>query len=172
MGGKNAIITMDDADIDNAVEGAVWGAFRTSGQRCTASSRLIVHKKVYKQFANKLVERAGTMRIGNGADPKVDVGPVINKDAVEKILGYIDIGENEDGATLACGGHHLTKGEYAHGYFLEPTVFTDVTPNMRIAQEEIFGPVTSVIPPTLWMKPSRLPTASNTVSPQRFTPRT
>src|SRR6266566_1263004 len=146
MGGKNAIIIMDDADIDNAIEGAVWGAFGTSGQRCTASSRLIVHKKVYKQFANKLVERAKALRIGNGADPKVDVGPVINQAAVGKIMSYIDIGQNEDGATLACGGHHLTKGEYAHGYFIEPTVFTDVTPNMRIAQEEIFGPVTSVIP--------------------------
>src|SRR3989442_8062083 len=146
MGGKNAIIIMDDADVDNAVEGAIWGAFGTSGQRCTASSRLIVHKKVYKSFSNKLVERAKAMRIGNGADPKVDVGPVINKDAVKKIMGYIDIGQHEDGATLECGGHHLTKGEYAHGYFIEPTVFTDVTPNMRIAQEEIFGPVTSVIP--------------------------
>ena len=146
MGGKNAIIILDDADIDNAVEGAIWGAFGTSGQRCTASSRLIVHKKVYKQFSNKLVERAKALRIGNGADPKVDVGPVINQAAVQKIMSYIDIGENEDGATLACGGHHLNKGDYAHGYFIEPTVFTDVTPNMRIAQEEIFGPVTSVIP--------------------------
>ncbi len=142
MGGKNAIIVMDDADVDNAIEGAVWGAFGTSGQRCTASSRLIVHKKVYKQFAKKLTERAKALRVGNGADPKVDVGPVINEDAVKKILGYIDIGENEDGATLACGGNRLTKGAYAHGYFIEPTVFTDVTPDMRIAQEEIFGPVT------------------------------
>jgi aldehyde dehydrogenase (NAD+) len=146
MGGKNAIMIMDDADVDNAVEGAIWGAFGTSGQRCTASSRLIVHKKVYKQFGKKLVERAQALRIGNGADPKVDVGPVVNSDAVEKIMGYIDIGQNEDGATLACGGKHLTKGDYAHGYFIEPTVFTDVTPDMRIAQEEIFGPVTSVIP--------------------------
>ena len=146
MGGKNAIIIMDDADIDNAIEGAVWGAFGTSGQRCTASSRLIVHKKVYKQFSGKLVERAKALRIGNGADSKVDVGPVINEDATEKIMGYIDIGQNEDGATLACGGHHLTKADYAHGYFIEPTVFTGVSPDMRIAQEEIFGPVTSVIP--------------------------
>ena len=146
MGGKNAIIVMDDADVDNAIEGAVWGAFGTSGQRCTASSRLIVHKKVYKEFSRKLAERAKALRIGNGADPKVDVGPVINQDAVEKIMSYIDIGQKEDGATLACGGHHLTKGDYAHGYFIEPTVFTDVTPEMRIAQEEIFGPVTSVIP--------------------------
>jgi aldehyde dehydrogenase (NAD+) len=146
MGGKNAIIIMDDADVDNAVEGAVWGAFGTSGQRCTASSRLIVHKKVYKKFSAKLVERAKELRVGNGADRSVDVGPVINADAVEKIMRYIDIGENEDGATLACGGNRLTKGDYAHGYFIEPTVFTDVAPDMRIAQEEIFGPVTSVIP--------------------------
>jgi aldehyde dehydrogenase (NAD+) len=146
MGGKNAIMVMDDADVDNAVDGAIWGAFGTSGQRCTASSRLIVHKKVYKQFSKKLVDRAKDLRLGNGADPKVDVGPVINKDAVEKIMSYVDIGRHEDGATLAGGGKHLTKGDYAHGYFIEPTIFTDVTPEMRIAQEEIFGPVTSVIP--------------------------
>src|SRR6202140_4974200 len=146
MGGKNAIIVLDDADIDNAVEGAVWGAFGTSGQRCTASSRLIVHKKVYREFAKKLVERAKTLRVGNGADRAVEVGPVINADVVNKTMGYIDIGQHEDGATLACGGHHLTKGDYARGYYIEPTVFTDVEPNMRIAREEIFGPVTSVIP--------------------------
>ena len=146
MGGKNAIIVMDDADVDNAVEGAIWGAFGTSGQRCTASSRLIVHKKVYKQFSNKLADRAKALRIGNGADPKVDVGPVINQDAVEKITNYIDVGRYEDGAMLACGGRHLTKGDCGHGYFIEPTVFTDVAPDMRIAQEEIFGPVTAVIP--------------------------
>jgi alpha-ketoglutaric semialdehyde dehydrogenase len=146
MGGKNAIIVMDDADVDNAIEGAIWGAFGTSGQRCTASSRLIVHKKVYKEFSKKLADRAKALRIGNGADRAVDVGPVINQDAVEKILGYIDIGQNEDGATLASGGLRLTKGDYARGYFIEPTVFTDVAPDMRIAQEEIFGPVTSVIP--------------------------
>jgi aldehyde dehydrogenase (NAD+) len=146
MGGKNAIIIMDDADIENAVEGAIWGAFGTSGQRCTASSRLIVHKKVYLKFTNSLVERAKALRIGNGADPKVDVGPVINEDAVQKISSYIEIGQHEDGATLSCGGRHLTTGDYGHGYFIEPTVFSDVTPGMRIAQEEIFGPVTSVIP--------------------------
>src|SRR5436853_2635186 len=146
MGGKNVIIVMDDADVDLAVEGAVWGAFGTSGQRCTASSRIVVHKKVYKQFSKKLTERACGLRVGNGADPKTDMGPVINADAVHKILGYIEIGQREDGATLACGGNRLTKGEHAHGYFLEPTVFTDVKPEMRIAQEEIFGPVTAVIP--------------------------
>ena len=146
MGGKNAIIIMDDADIDLAIEGAIWGAFGTSGQRCTASSRLVVHKKVYKQFVNKLVDQTRALRVGNGADPKTDVGPVINADAVEKVMNYIRIGRNEDGATLACGGKRLTRGDYAHGYYIEPTVFADATPDMRISQEEIFGPVTTVIP--------------------------
>jgi len=146
MGGKNVIIVMDDADVDNAIEGTVWGAFGTAGQRCTASSRVVVHKKVYRQFAKKLVERAQALRVGNGANPKTDMGPVINEDAARKILSYIDIGEHEDGAQLACGGKRLTKGEFARGFYIEPTVFTDVAPSMRIAQEEIFGPVTSVIP--------------------------
>lgn len=146
MGGKNAIIIMDDADIDNAVEGCLWGAFGTSGQRCTASSRLVVHKKVYKKFCEKLVEKVKRLRVGNGLEPKTDVGPVINQAAMDKILSYIEIGRKEDRATLACGGNALTKGEYKHGYFIEPTVFTDVAPKMRVGQEEIFGPVTSVIP--------------------------
>lgn len=146
MGGKNVIIVMDDADLDLAIEGAVWGAFGTSGQRCTASSRLVVHKKVYKRFSQMLIERARALRVGNGADPETEMGPVINADAVAKIMGYIEIGQREDGAKLACGGKRLTNGEYAHGYFIEPTVFVDVAPQMRIAQEEIFGPVTAVIP--------------------------
>ncbi len=146
MGGKNAIIVMDDADVDNAVEGSLWGAFGTSGQRCTASSRLIVHKKVYKKFCEKLVEKAKQLRVGNGLDAKTDVGPVINQQAMDKILSYIEIGQKEDKAKLACGGNRLTKGEYKNGYFIEPTVFTDVKRGMRIEQEEIFGPVTCVIP--------------------------
>lgn len=146
MGGKNAIIVMDDADIDNAVEGSLWGAFGTSGQRCTASSRLVVHKKIYKKFVAKLVERAQKLRVGNGLDPKTEVGPVIHEDAMQKILGYVSIGKNLDKATLACGGNRLTRGDYSKGWFIEPTVFSDVAPNHRIAQEEIFGPVTSVIP--------------------------
>ncbi len=146
MGGKNAIIVMDDADIDLAIEGAVWGAFGTSGQRCTASSRLIVHKKVYRQFVNKLVNQTKSLRIGNGADPKTEVGPLINADAVEKVLSYIRIGKNEDGAKLSCGGRRLSRGDYAHGFYIEPTIFTDAMPDMRISQEEIFGPVTTVIP--------------------------
>src|SRR5258707_6961603 len=121
MGGKNAIIVLDDADVDNAIEGAVWGAFGTSGQRCTASSRLIVHKKVYREFTKKLVARAKALRVGNGADPKVEVGPVINSEAVHKIMGYIDIGQHEDGASLACGGHHLTKPESERAFYFRPT---------------------------------------------------
>lgn len=146
MGGKNAIIVMDDANLENAIEGSLWGAFGTSGQRCTASSRLVVHKKIYKKFVEKFVERTKKLKVGNGLDEKVEVGPVINQQAVNKILGYIEIGKNEDKATLACGGNQLTKGDYKNGYFIEPTVFTDVLPGMRIEQEEIFGPVTAIIP--------------------------
>jgi alpha-ketoglutaric semialdehyde dehydrogenase len=146
MGGKNVIMIMEDADLDLAAEGAVWGAFGTSGQRCTASSRLVVHKKVYKKFVEKLTERTKTLRVGNGLDAKVDVGPVINRSAVEKIMGYIEIGQREDGATLHHGGGKLERGELKHGHFIEPTIFTDVAPRMRVAQEEIFGPVVSVIP--------------------------
>src|SRR5260370_39743360 len=109
MGGKNAIIIMDDADIENAIEGAVWGAFGTSGQRCTASSRLIVHKKVYREFSKKLVERAKALRIGNGADPKIEVGPVINDAPVHKIMTYITIGQHAFKPTLPSVAHLLTK---------------------------------------------------------------
>jgi acyl-CoA reductase-like NAD-dependent aldehyde dehydrogenase len=146
MGGKNAIIVMDDADVDNAVEGSLWGAFGTSGQRCTASSRIVVHKKIYKKFVAKLVEKVKDLRVGNGLDKKTDVGPVIHEDAMQRILGYIHIGKDIDKATLAVGGNRLIKGDYAKGWFIEPTVFTDVKQGMRIEQEEIFGPVTSVIP--------------------------
>ncbi len=146
MGGKNVIMVMEDADIELAVEGAVWGAFGTSGQRCTASSRIVVHKKVYRKFTERLVERAESLRVGDGLDPKTDMGPVINADALHKILGYVEVGQKEDGAKLASGGKRLGKGDHANGYFMEPTIFTDVAPGMRIAQEEIFGPVTAVIP--------------------------
>jgi alpha-ketoglutaric semialdehyde dehydrogenase len=146
MGGKNAIIVMDDAEIENAVEGSLWGAFGTSGQRCTASSRLVVHKKVYKKFCAALVDKAKRLRVGNGLDAKTEVGPVINEQAMDKIHGYIKIGEKHDKATLACGGSILNKGDHSRGFFIEPTVFIDVEPGMRIEQEEIFGPVTCVIP--------------------------
>lgn len=146
MGGKNVIMIMDDADLDLAAEGTVWGAFGTSGQRCTASSRIVVHKKVYKKFVEKLTEKARALRVGNGLNKNVEVGPVINQAAVDKILGYIEIGKNEDSATLHLGGNRLNKGNHKYGYFIEPTIFTDVAPQMRIAQEEIFGPVLSIIP--------------------------
>ena len=146
MGGKNVIMVMDDADLELAVEGAVWGAFGTSGQRCTASSRIVVHKKVYKKFTQLLVERAKNLKVGDGLDESTDVGPVINADALHRILGYIEIGVKEDRAKLACGGRRLEGGAHANGYFIEPTVFTDAAPSMRISQEEIFGPVTTVIP--------------------------
>ncbi len=145
MGGKNVIIIMDDADLDLAAEGAVWGAFGTSGQRCTASSRLVVHKRVYKKLVSKLTDRAKALKIGNGLDKRVEMGPVINQAAVDKILGYIEIGKKEDGAKLHYGGRRLERGDYRYGYFIEPTIFTEVAPQMRIAQEEIFGPVVSVI---------------------------
>ncbi|HKG22648.1 MAG TPA: aldehyde dehydrogenase family protein, partial [Blastocatellia bacterium] len=145
MGGKNIIMIMEDADIDLAIEGVLWGAFGTSGQRCTAASRVAVHKKVAKKFTSGLVERASRLRLGNGLDDKTDVGPVINLDAVDKILSYIDIGQKEDKAKLQCGGRRAEKGDLKYGNFIEPTVFSGVHPGMRIAQEEIFGPVVSVM---------------------------
>lgn len=146
MGGKNVQIVMDDANIDLAIEGALWGAFGTAGQRCTATSRIVVHKKIYKQFAAKFVEKAKALRVGDGLNAATDVGPVINQNAVNKIIGYIEIGKKEDRAKLVCGGEQITAGAHGHGFFIQPTIFTDVAPDMRIAQEEIFGPVTAIIP--------------------------
>ncbi len=137
---------MDDADVDLAVEGSVWGAFGTSGQRCTASSRLVVHKAVYNEFVEKFAARVKGLRVGNGLDAQTDVGPVINQAAVNKIMQYIEIGKTEDKARLVVGGNQLTGGDFANGYFIEPTVFADAAPQMRISQEEIFGPVTTIIP--------------------------
>jgi acyl-CoA reductase-like NAD-dependent aldehyde dehydrogenase len=145
MGGKNAIIVMDDADINLAVEGAVWGAFGTSGQRCTASSRLIVHQAVYSKFTSKLVDRAKALRLGDGLDASTDVGPVINEVQLRRIHEYTGIGLAE-GAKLLCGGEIDRSGDCSEGWFYSPTVFADVDPKMRIAQEEIFGPTTCIIP--------------------------
>jgi aldehyde dehydrogenase (NAD+) len=144
MGGKNAIMVMDDANLDLALEGVLWGAFGTTGQRCTASSRIIVHEKVHDLFVERLVKAANALRLGDGLDKGVDVGPLINRRALSKVLNYIRIGKDE-GAHLHCGGVQAQAGALAEGYFVEPTVFSAVTPNMRIAQEEIFGPVVSVI---------------------------
>jgi acyl-CoA reductase-like NAD-dependent aldehyde dehydrogenase len=145
MGGKNVIIVMDDANLELAVEGCLWGGFGTSGQRCTAASRIVVHEKVYRRFLDQFVARAGALRVGDGLDPKTQMGPVVSQGQLDTVKKYVEIGKSE-GATLVCGGHPLTSGAYANGYFHEATIFGDVAPTMRIAQEEIFGPVVSVIP--------------------------
>jgi acyl-CoA reductase-like NAD-dependent aldehyde dehydrogenase len=147
MGGKNVILVMEDADLELAVEGAVWGAFGTTGQRCTAASRLVIHKAVYRQFSEIFVERAKALRIGDPLDPRVQMGPLINQTQLETVDRYVAIGKNE-GAKLLCGGHRLTGGAYDQGWFYAPTVFGDCSPQMRIAQEEIFGPVVALIPAT------------------------
>jgi aldehyde dehydrogenase (NAD+) len=144
MGGKNAIIILDDANLDLALEGVLWGAFGTTGQRCTAASRVIVHKSVYRQFADRLLYRAQKLKVGNGLDESVEMGPQINEQQVATTEKYTHIGESE-GAKLETGGKTLRQKELAHGWFFEPTIFTEVDPKMRIAQEEIFGPVVSLI---------------------------
>ncbi len=144
LGGKNAIIVMDDADLDLALEGIVWSAFGTTGQRCTAASRLIVHRAVREALTERLVSRINKLRLGNGLEPTTDVGPLINRRAVEKVHRYTEIGLQE-GARLLTGGRPATDGELAKGSFYMPTLFTDVKPHMRIAQEEIFGPTTAII---------------------------
>ena len=145
MGGKNAIIVLDDANLDLALEGVLWGAFGTTGQRCTAASRVIVQKGVYRQFADRLIYRSQRLKVGNGIDESVDVGPQINEQQVATTEKYVQIGKDE-GARLEAGGKALNKPELAYGWFFEPTVFTDVNEKMRVAREEIFGPVVSLIP--------------------------
>jgi aldehyde dehydrogenase (NAD+) len=141
LGGKNPIIVMDDADLNLAIDGVLWGAFGTTGQRCTAASRVIVHEKILPVFQKKLVERTRELKLGSGLDDNTDVGPVINSSQLQKIAKYVEIGKNE-GARLVLGGK-IAKP--LPGYFFEPTIFTEVTPEMRIAQEEIFGPVVSLL---------------------------
>ncbi len=145
MGGKNAIIVLDDANLDLAVEGAVWGGFGTTGQRCTAASRVIVHKKVYSEFSRLFTERVKSLKIGKGLDPTVQMGPAINESQLKTVEKYVEIGRKE-GAKLLTGGTRLTDGDCGHGWFYAPTIFGDCDPGMRIAQEEIFGPVVSLIP--------------------------
>jgi aldehyde dehydrogenase (NAD+) len=144
MGGKNAIIVMDDADVDLAVDGAIWGGFGTTGQRCTAASRVILHKDVYDTFVEKFVSRARALRIGNGMDPDTDMGPCVNESQLHRVEKYVQIGK-EEGARLLCGGYRLEDGILSRGYFYAPTIFGEVDRKMRIAQEEIFGPVVSVL---------------------------
>ena len=145
MGGKNIIIVMDDANLDLAVDGAVWGGFGTTGQRCTAASRVAVHKKVYGEFVEKFVARVKALKVGDGLNPATDMGPCINEQQLKTVMSYVEIGKNEN-AKLAAGGHRLEGGAHAKGWFHEPTVFVDCNPGMRICQEEIFGPVVSVMP--------------------------
>ncbi|HXO43894.1 MAG TPA: aldehyde dehydrogenase family protein [Candidatus Cybelea sp.] len=145
MGGKNIIIVMDDANLDLAIEGAVWGGFGTTGQRCTAASRIAVQKGVYRQFVEKFVARVKALKVGDGLDPTTQMGPCINEQQLQTVIKYVAIGK-EEGAKLSAGGHRLETGAHARGWFHEPTVFTDCDPAMRICQEEIFGPVVSVIP--------------------------
>ena len=145
LGGKNIILVMDDANLDLAVEGCLWGGFGTSGQRCTASSRVAVHKKVYSEFVQRFTARVKTLKVGDGLDPATQMGPCVNKSQLETVMRYVEIGKNE-GAHLAAGGNRLTDGAWAKGYFHEPTLFVDCNPKMRICQEEIFGPVVSVMP--------------------------
>lgn len=145
LGGKNPMIVLDDANLDLAIDGGLWGAFGTTGQRCTATSRIIVQKGIYHEFVHRLVERAKTLKVGNGLDESVEMGPAINEAQLKTDLAYVEIGKSE-GAKLLWGGNRLEQGEYQFGWFMEPTVFSDVDPKMRIAQEEIFGPVVSIIP--------------------------
>lgn len=141
LGGKNPIIVMDDADLNLAIDGIIWGAFGTTGQRCTAASRVIVHEKILPNLLEQLIGRTKKLNVGNGLHENIDMGPVINESQLRKIAKYVDIGKKE-GAKLILGGNIIKP---LPGYFFEPTIFTDVSPDMRIAQEEIFGPVVSLI---------------------------
>jgi alpha-ketoglutaric semialdehyde dehydrogenase len=144
LGSKNALIIMPDAQLDLAVEAAAWGAFATSGQRCTATSRLIVHDDIRTEFTDGLLDRVSGMKVGSGLDPTVELAPVINEKQKNRILEYVAVGQQE-GAKLLIGGEELTGGDHTNGYFIAPTVFDEMTPDMRIAREEIFGPVTGIM---------------------------
>lgn len=145
MGGKNAVIVMEDADLNLAADGIIWSAFGTSGQRCTACSRVIVHEAVKEKLEELLLEKIKKLKVGNGLDETVQIGPIINKAGIDKIKDYIAIGI-EEGADLLVGGFEIKEGDCKYGHFFTPTIFTNVKDNMRIAQEEIFGPVVSIIP--------------------------
>ena len=144
MGGKNPVVVMEDADLDLAVESTAQGAFGSSGQRCTATSRAVVINDIADEFVKRISDRARSMRLGNGADPATEMGPSVDENQFKTVLQYVDIGR-EDGATLVCGGERATGDGLDKGYFVNPAVFDHVTPDMRIAREEIFGPVLSVL---------------------------
>jgi aldehyde dehydrogenase (NAD+) len=144
MGGKNIVMIMDDAQLELAVEGCVWGGFGTTGQRCTAASRVVVHERVHDDFLHEFSRRAKALRVGDGAAEGVQMGPSVSEPQLQTVMKYVDIGKQE-GAKLVIGGNRLTHGAYARGWFHEATIFADVKPSMRIAREEIFGPVVSVM---------------------------
>ena len=144
MGGKNAQIVLDDANLDLALDGALWGAFGTTGQRCTATSRILLQKGIATEFTEKFVARAKKLKIGDGLDESIEVGPQVNAGQIETSQNYVEIAQRE-GAKMLCGGCALTGGAYANGTFFAPTVFAGVTPQMRIAREEVFGPVVALL---------------------------
>ncbi|UBM08923.1 aldehyde dehydrogenase family protein [Cupriavidus metallidurans] len=143
LGGKNPLIVMEDADLDRAVDLAVKGGLSLSGQACTGTSRILVMRDVKQAFTEKLVAKVKALKIGSGMTAGMDLGPLATRKQLETVLSYIAIGKQE--ATLLCGGEQLSDGDFAHGYYVAPTVFTDVTQSMRIAREEIFGPVLAII---------------------------
>ena len=144
LGGKNAQIVMNDADLKLALDGVLWGAFGTTGQRCTATSRLLVHEKVYDTFIADLIDRTKKLKLGDGLKEGIEVGPLVNEGQQKSVHEYVEIGQKE-GAKLVTGGDKATGDGLNDGWFYQPTIFTDVTPEMRIAKEEIFGPVLSII---------------------------
>jgi aldehyde dehydrogenase (NAD+) len=144
MGGKNAMIVMDDADLDLALEGVIWGAFGTTGQRCTATSRLLLHRRIHDRFLRRLVDAVEALRLGDGRDRRTDVGPLIHEAARDKVERYVQIGLKE-GAALVVGGRRPRGARTSRGYFFQPTIFAGVKPGTRLEQEEIFGPVLSVL---------------------------
>ena len=144
MGGKNAQIVMEDGDLDLALEGALWGAFGTTGQRCTATSRLLLHKDIKAEFTTRLVEQTSKLRLGAGTDPDTDVGPLVNSAQLKRVRDYLEIAHNE-GAKIVIGGKVAQGESFKNGYFFKPTILDGVTPDMRVAREEIFGPVVSLI---------------------------
>lgn len=144
MGGKNAQIVMEDADLELALDGAVWGAFGTAGQRCTATSRLILHRDIKAKFTEMLKERASKLRLGAGYDTNTEIGPIINDKQLQQVRIYMDIARSE-GASILIGGGIASEGTLKEGYFFQPTILDNVTPNMRVAREEIFGPVVALI---------------------------
>jgi aldehyde dehydrogenase (NAD+) len=145
LGGKNAIVVLDDADVELAVDGALWGAFGTSGQRCTASSRMVVQRGVLGDFTEQLASRAARLRLGDGLVDGVDVGPVVNETQLRRVHGYTEVGLQE-GARLVLGGEVAAEGELGEGWFYRPTIFDNARAEMRVAQEEIFGPTTVILP--------------------------